>query len=280
MTMMPKHTQFEEQTMEADTVCGRLHFKITGRGEETIVLWPSIFTDHHIYDGLVEVLAARYRFVLIDGPGHGASSGTGSPYKTEDFGSAMLQVMDIAGVERAIVGGTSWGGISGAMATLQRPDRVSALLLMNTPMEIDEQRVSLSSRMITLGARWMPGTKLFRDGVAKSFFLPETRRADARYMTRFHEMLQRADSRELTNAVASVILKGSPLIYRLGEISVPALVIAGRQDDMYPLKAQAEAALALPDGYFEAVNSAHISVVDDRVAVAAAISGFLDKAGL
>ena len=53
------------------TPLGDLAVRVAGFGPAKVVLWPSIFTDGHIYDGLVSRLAAEATFFLIDGPGHG-----------------------------------------------------------------------------------------------------------------------------------------------------------------------------------------------------------------
>ena len=58
-----------------ETGLGRLHVLETGMGQDTILLWPSVFTDHRIYDGLVTRLGSSHRFLLIDGPAHGRSEG-------------------------------------------------------------------------------------------------------------------------------------------------------------------------------------------------------------
>ena len=48
---------------------------------------------------------------------------------------------------------------------------------------------------------------------------------------------------------------------------MPALIIAGMEDAMYPIDVQAEAALFARNGRFEPVPGKHISVLDapDRV---------------
>ena len=74
------------------------------------------------------------------------------------------------GLRRAVVGGVSWGGLTAAEVAMSAPGRVEALVLMNTPMDIDGDRPSFGDRMIAFGARWMAGLKIFRDGVARSFF--------------------------------------------------------------------------------------------------------------
>ncbi|MFN9715404.1 MAG: alpha/beta fold hydrolase, partial [Planctomycetota bacterium] len=45
------------------TGLGQLHVVEIGTGSEAIVLWPSIFTDHHIYDELARRLSDRFRFL-------------------------------------------------------------------------------------------------------------------------------------------------------------------------------------------------------------------------
>lgn len=264
-------TSIEPETTAATTVpteLGHLHVTVTGTGPETILLWPSIFTDHRIYGRLVHLMAQDARFVLIDEPGHGRSGGAEAESSMAECAAAMAGVMDHLGVRRAIVGGTSWGGIVGAHLALSDPERVKALILMNTPMEIDASRPGLRARFISAGARWMLGTRAFRNGNAKSFFSPRALDADPAFAAAFHEMLMTSAAPALATAVRSVLLRAAPLKPRLAEIAAPTLVVAGMEDRMYPIERQAEAALRLPNGHFAPVPGKHISVVEcpDRVA--------------
>lgn len=259
------------------TDLGRLYVVEAGTGTETIVLWPSIFTDHRIYDGIVTRLGATFRFLLIDGPGHGVSEGVTQEFTMEDCGEAMARVLDHFGLTRAVVGGTSWGGIAAAHLALAAPDRVKALLLMNTPMQINAARPGLKARLIAAGARWMLGTEIFRTGVAKSFFTSEVLQANPTYAQAFHDMLKAADPARLSAAVRSVILRGSPLEGRLAELSAPTLVIAGMLDEMYPIDMQAKAALLAPAGHFEPVDGKHISVVEQPDRLSAILADFVTR---
>jgi pimeloyl-ACP methyl ester carboxylesterase len=281
-TGAPVASAEQEQVMQAngtflETDLGRLFVKDTGGAGPTIVLWPSVFTDHRIYDDLVQTLSGRYRFVLIDGPGHGRSEGPVTTFPMRRAADAMAAVLDHYGIERAVVGGTSWGGLTGADLALRQPERVEALILMNTPMEIDARRPGASAHFIALGARLGPGAAVFRNGVARSFFSADVLQANPDYAAAFHAMLQAADRRQLSAAVRSVILKGSPLKDRMSEISVPTLVIAGAADALYPVETQRNAAALLPDGVFEVVEGKHISVVERPEAVAQLIDNFVQK---
>lgn len=259
------------------TDLGWLHVVDAGTGPETIVLWPSIFTDVRIYDGIVARLGASYRFVLIDGPAHGQSEGGETEFTMEACADAMGQVMDHFGLDSAVIGGTSWGGIAAAHLALAAPERVKALMLMNTPMEIDSARPGLKARFIAGGARWMLRSNLFRDGVAKSFFSPEVLNANPTYAQAFHAMLKKADPSRLATAVRSVILGGTPLKERMSDLTVPILVIAGKEDEMYPIAIQAEAALYAPKGRFEPVGGKHISVVERPDEVSTLLRDFVAR---
>lgn len=258
-----------------ETELGRLHVAETGTGLETIVLWPSIFTDHRIYDDIVARLDTSYRFLLIDGPAHGQSDGVETEFTMDACGAAMAQVMDHFGLISAIIGGTSWGGITAAHLALAAPERAKALVLMNTPMEIDSARPGLKARFIAGGARWMLRSDVFRNGVAKSFFSPEVLETNPTYAGAFHAMLKKANPSRLATAIRSVILRGAPLKDRMSDLAVPTLVIAGKGDEMYPIAAQAEAALLAPKGHFEPVGGKHISAVELPDEVSAILRDFI-----
>lgn len=259
------------------TALGDLAVRVAGFGAAKVVLWPSIFTDGHIYDGLVSRLAAEATFFLIDGPGHGLSPGVSREFTMAEAGSACLSVMDKFGLSRAVVGGVSWGGLVAAEVALTAPGRVEGLVLMNTPMDISGAHPKFRDRMIALGARWMGRRKMFRDGVAGSFFDPGTLASNPSYRQAFQGMLAASDPVALSAAVRSVILGGDPLRLRLARISVPTLLIAGKEDALYPLEGQASAALLLQDGRFEPVAGRHISPVEAPDEVAASLCTFLAR---
>lgn len=258
-------------THRIETPAGQLFVREDGVGDP-LILWPSIFTDGHVYDLIVPLLDG-YRVIRIDGPGHGRS-GPPAANDVASHGTSMLAVMNALGIERAVVGGTSWGGIVAAHAALQSPERVSAALLLNTPLELGTAP-SLAQRFIAWGARYAPGAGVFRNGVAKSFFSDSSLTQAPDYAHHFHAMLQGADNQALGAAVRAVLLDGPPLATLLPCLKVPTLMIAGRADPMYPLEQQEAAAKTLAKGTFAVVRGKHISAVDAPNETAAAILEFL-----
>jgi 3-oxoadipate enol-lactonase len=261
------------------TRLGELAIHQVGDAATALVLWPSIFTDHQIFAPLAQTLAHRFRIVMIDGPSHGQSTGIARSFSMAECGGAMEDVMDQLSIERAVVGGTSWGGLVGAELALAKPHRVLALILMNTPFDLNRASPGLMARFISFGARWMLRLRLFRNGVAKSFFSARTLSGNQNYLSHFHNMLSSAAPTHLAHSIRSVLLESTPLFHRLSDISVPALLIAGKQDDMYPIDRQVAAALQMKNARFEPVSGKHISAIDSPHEVTECINRFFSMPG-
>jgi pimeloyl-ACP methyl ester carboxylesterase len=86
------------------------------------------FGDH------LDALAERYRVVAFDHRGHGASDGPDDPerYTLAHLASDTLAVADALGLDRFRLLGHSMGGMVAQRVVLANPERVDALVLMDT----------------------------------------------------------------------------------------------------------------------------------------------------
>jgi 3-oxoadipate enol-lactonase len=266
-------------SVKVDTAVGSLAVYDSGEPtpsthDSVLVLWPSILADHRIYLKQLAAWRLTHRVILIDGPGHGASGPAPGTFTMESCADAQAQILDRLGIVQPIVSiGTSWGGLVGGEFALKYPTRTKGLVMLNTPVYPSER--SLSNRMICWGARWMHGLTLFTNGVARAFFLPETRATQPGVLAAFQFHLHQANGNALALSVTSVLLEREDLASRMKMISVPTLFIAGEHDDMYPMEALRKAAASLPKGQFVALPTAHISSVDAPEATTKAIDAFL-----
>jgi 3-oxoadipate enol-lactonase len=261
------------------TSVGRLAVYDAGHaaaGGEVLVLWSSILSDHRIYRAQIQAWRQHHRLIVVDGPGHGASGAAPGPFSMADCGQALAQVLDALGVAQAVVVvGTSWGGLVAGEFALAHPARARALVMLNTPVSTSPTGPGFAERFVTWGARWMHGTALYRDGVARNFFLDATRARGGPVLDDFHDHLRQADGPALAEAVRAVLIDREALAPRLPAIQAPVLFIAGRHDMSYPPDSLRSAAATLPRGQFEVVDSAHVSVVDAPQQTTALIDGFL-----
>ena len=243
---------------------------------QTIILWPSILADYRIYRHQIEAWRDTHRLITVDGPGHGESGPAPGPFSMSACGQALGEVLDaLAIAEEVVVVGTSWGGLVAGEFALAQPRRTRGLVMLNTPLIKAPHGPTLGDRFVVWGARWIHAAKVYRDGVAKSFFLRSTLKRGGLTQQNFHKHLREVDGRALSLAVQSVLIDREPLAPRMNQIKAPTLFVVGRQDAMYPSDALRVAAQALPHGRIVELDTAHISVVDEPDQVIELINDFL-----
>jgi 3-oxoadipate enol-lactonase len=74
----------------------------------------------------------RYRFLTFDRRGTGRSASPPGPWTMADFARDLRALLDGLGIDRAIVGGSSLGGIVTAQFAVDYPERTLALIVGHT----------------------------------------------------------------------------------------------------------------------------------------------------
>jgi len=264
------------------TNIGRLAIYDTGvpsradASSEVLVLWPSVLADHRIYNAQAAALRERHRLILIDGPGHGASGPSTGSFSMAHCADAVAQVLEALKITQPVVCiGTSWGGLVAGEFALSHPDRTRAVIMLNTPVFKSSAR--WRDGFASWGARWLKNTNVYVQGVAETYFTPETRKRETVFMDEFRKHIRRASGTALARAVRSVLLERDDLASRLHSITAPALFVAGTHDPVYPVDDLRRAAAQLPRGRFVELPTAHLSVVDAPTETTRAIVSFLDE---
>ncbi|MEV4253631.1 alpha/beta fold hydrolase [Spirillospora sp. NPDC049652] len=178
------------------------------------------------WDPMVPLLTGAHRVVRIDLLGHGRSS------KPDDGGYAIPDqarragaVLDRLGVERAVVAGHSSGGATATALAEQRPDLVTALVLINTGPRLDAFITSDSAALDP--SRWPPTDEQIRRFASTAFSRPGYRVPDEllgemRAMT-FHSLVA-------TMQATRAYMQERALPDRLAVLDRPLLVLFGADD--------------------------------------------------
>jgi pimeloyl-ACP methyl ester carboxylesterase len=102
----------------------RLVYDEYGEGPHVIVLLPGLLFSRRIHEPLAEELASRgSRVLCLDLLGHGDSDRPPEMpnYSMTAFGRQVIALLDHAGVERAVIGGTSLGANTALEASAAAP---------------------------------------------------------------------------------------------------------------------------------------------------------------
>jgi pimeloyl-ACP methyl ester carboxylesterase len=124
-----------------------LWYDETGEGPALVLLHEGV-VDSRIWEPVVPLLAERHRVIRYDQRGYGRSPRPEGPYSlVED----LLDVLDAAGLESAALAGASRGGNIALATAVERPDRVSALILLGSGLSGAQLDVGWTPDQI---ARW------------------------------------------------------------------------------------------------------------------------------
>ncbi|HUR13510.1 MAG TPA: alpha/beta hydrolase [Mycobacteriales bacterium] len=241
----------------------------TGGAGPVLVLSHGLLMNRAMFEPQVAALRDAYRVVTWDERGHGEAEHEGS-WTYWDSARDVLALLDHLGVEQAVLGGMSQGGFLSLRAALLAPERVRALVLLDSQAgPEDAEAVPLYSSMAQAWAEGGadPATLEF----AASMILGP---ADHRPWIALWEQLPRHRAKQ----VVGTLIGREDLTDRLPEIICPALVVHGSIDAAIPVeKAEALATglpsampLVLVEGGGHAANLSHPEVVN------AAIRGFLE----
>ena len=104
-----------------------------GSGGIPFLFWHALGPGHSgasVAVAAEPLVAAGFRLLAPDAPGFGKSAAAEpDDYAVERLAALLWAVADASGVERAVVGGHSWGGSVGVYAAADRPERALALVL-------------------------------------------------------------------------------------------------------------------------------------------------------
>ena len=159
----------------------RLVYDEYGSGDKVVVLLPGLLFSRRMHGPLAEELSdGGHRVLCLDLLGHGDSDRPPemSNYGMSIFGRQTIALLDHAGVDQAVIGGTSLGANTTLEACAAAPERVKGMLiempvldnallgcaLAFTPLLVGLTFGAPVARLIGRGARLVPrGTWLLGD---------------------------------------------------------------------------------------------------------------------
>jgi pimeloyl-ACP methyl ester carboxylesterase len=194
-----------------------LWYEDTGSGPPVVLLHEGV-VDSRIWDRFLPFVGDRFRTIRYDQRGYGRSPMWDGPYSTVDD---LMSVLDAAEVERAALVGSSRGGRIAVAAAIERPERVSAVVLVGAGLAGHRLEIEGTPEQ---EARWEAaearGDAAELTELDLEIWAPMGADAELRAM-----FLENA---EASNAEDPVVEQ--PSVGRLGEIAVPTLVVTGGRD--------------------------------------------------
>jgi proline iminopeptidase len=265
--------------------------EVRGQGYPLVVMHGGPSADHFTMLPFRQC-ADQFTVILYDHRCNGRSVGAPVSSMTwENLTADAEALRQKLGFERWAVLGHSFGGHVALEYALRYPASLSHLVLLNTGGDARWERQNVadllasrgySAKKVELVRRWFNGE--FAPREYYSIFM----RIGAAYNIHFgpwivrdliHGAWRSKIRPEALIFAGRELLDGWTVMDRLGQITVPALVMAGRDDGVFPPDCQRELAASLPNARLHLVDHAgHSPHAEQTAEVMAAVRHFISAA--
>ena len=230
-----------------------LHYEVRGSGPPVLCVHGATGTGGYEWSKVTDTLRDRYRFIIPDLRGHGASDYRAGEMSIEAVNTDLLALIDHERLERPHVLAFSFGAEAALDLELVYPGTAASLILVSPGL--GDPKSSLPTRA-QLESRW-PGTLRA---------LHAERHGPDHWLDVMLELCDRAALRPKADLAA------------LGRVACPVLLVLGSDDDPRRLR-QAEVMREAHDRTEIVVveGGRHAVHKDHRAEVVAAIDAFLAR---
>lgn len=193
-----------------------------------VVLVHGLGLNRHIWADYVARLRQRYRVLSYDLYGHGDSVSPPREASLTLFSEQLLGLLDELGIDGCSIVGFSLGGMINRRFAIDHPDRLRALVILNSPHERDTQAQALVEQRALDSAAGGPGATL--DATIERWFTPAFITAHPDYIERVRGWVLANDLDDYAQCRRVLAFGVLELIRPRPPIEHPALVITCEND--------------------------------------------------
>jgi 3-oxoadipate enol-lactonase len=201
----------------------RIRFEDSGGDGPPVILSHGFLMDREMFAPQVDALAPAFRVITWDERGFGETQFDGRPFTYWDSARDCLALLDHLQIDRAVLGGMSQGGFLSMRAALLAPERVAALVLIDSQAGVeDPERLPAYRQMQEIWLQAGPVDELAETIANLIIGDPVINQA---WIAKWHKL-----PRESMRASGDCLMERDDISHRLHEISCPAIVFHGTAD--------------------------------------------------
>ena len=231
----------------------RIHYRDEGnRRGEPIVLIHGSSASLHTWEPWVEILGNNFRMVTLDLPGHGLTGAVpDEDYSTDAFIRTIDAVITKLGLAQFTLGGNSMGGGVTWRYTLEHPEKVDAMLLIDAS-GLPEWQLDEREKQSAIDKE----TPIIFELLSKPWFRAISTKLDPYYFTkqgvlaaynhspvvtdelimRYYKLSLREGTREATMKRFANFGSDAGRTFDLSAITQPTLILWGEEDALISVK--------------------------------------------
>ena len=251
-----------------------LSYDDVGEGKVPIILLHGFPFDKSSWEFQLEFLKFKYRLIACDIRGFGKSTDEESPLSIDLFADDLIEFMDNMNIEKAIVCGLSMGGYIALNAERRFPERFEALILCDTQCIADTPE-GKKKRYQTMDEIEENGVAEFNEGFIKKVFHKDSFTNKKEVVEQLREVVF-ANSQHIIVQGLVALAERVETCSSLNEISIPTLIICGREDEVTPLAQSESMHTSIKGSVLKVIeNAGHVSNLEHPHEFAQHLSEFL-----
>ena len=251
-----------------------IYFEDTGGQGPVLVFSHGLLMDHSMFDAQIQALQNRYRCISWDERGHGQTADPQqcAPFTYYDSADDLVALLDELGVDQAVLVGMSQGGFLSLRCALMYPQRVRALVLIDTQAGLEDEEAA--QQLGALFKSWIEhGLSDDMATMVEHVVIGQGWSGAAVWRERWRQITPI----NLAHSVAALALRDD-ITPRLGEVHAPSLVIHGEDDFAIPAHQAQQMAQGIAGARYVSIPGAgHGSNLMQPALVNAAIEQFLGE---
>lgn len=253
-------------------------YRIYGEGDRPlkIALVHSLAMDHSFWREVAPLLAPRADVLVYDCRGHGRSDKAAGPYRVEQFGDDLADLLDAVGWREAAVAGASMGGCVALAFAARHGSRTSGLGLIDTTDYYGPEAPKAWAER---------GQKARDSGMEALVEFQKTRWFGDRFVEERPDVLAQALEVFVANDVAAyaetcAMLGACDLRSALPQFSMPVSIVVGEEDYATPLAMAQSMHERIADSRLRVIEGArHFTPLEVPGIIAEELLGLLDRIG-
>jgi len=249
----------------------RHYYRLEGvEGRPVIMFSHSLGCDHTMWDAQAAALAPYFQVLRYDTRGQGATDVPAGDYTIEVLAHDLETIVDALGIERFAMCGLSLGGMIGQWLGVNRPHRLTHLILANTSPRVADPRLMEDRRRAVLDG----GISAVADNVMARFFTAASLTANSAAVAGARRVLLSTNAIGYAGCCAAI--RDMDQRQSLEAIRTPTLIVVGDHDVSTPWEGHGEIlAREIHQARVEHLPAAHLSNLERPRSFTAALLRFL-----
>lgn len=209
-----------------------ISFDDFGKGEMPIIFIHGFPFDKSSWQPQMTFLKKTHRVIAYDIRGFGASITNDEQESIDLFSNDLVKFMDALSIKKAIVCGLSMGGYILLNAVHRFSDRFEAIILSDTQCIADSEAAK-EKRAKSIKQIEAEGLKDFADGFIKNVFCQNSLDNKKELVETIKNVILKTSQRTVVGTLRALAQR-SEMCASLNQISVPTLIICGKEDGVTP----------------------------------------------